>query len=77
MQSKSNERKLTKAEAGRIGGLKGGRLGGKISRGGGRPRIYSTDDERREARRRQALESYHRRKVSDQAADHHGCGNSL
>lgn len=44
-------KKLTHAEAGRLGGLKGGKIGGKISRGGGRPKKYQTDEERLEAKR--------------------------
>ncbi len=42
--------KLTKAEAGRIGG----KIGGKISKGGGRPKgssKYATEEERLEAKR--------------------------
>lgn len=44
-----NRPKLTKAESGRLGGLKGGSVGGRLSRGGGRPKTYLTDDERRAA----------------------------
>lgn len=54
-------RKLTKAEAGRLGGLKGGRVGGAKSRGGGRPKKYATDEERLAARRASALAHYHRK----------------
>ncbi|MBX3288355.1 MAG: hypothetical protein KF855_03325 [Acidobacteria bacterium] len=49
--------KLTKAEAGRIGGQR--------SRGGGRPKgssKYKTDEERLAAKRASALASYHKRK---------------
>jgi hypothetical protein len=38
-------KKLTKAEAGRLGGL----IGGRISIGGGRPKKYHTESERRAA----------------------------
>lgn len=41
----SDKPKLTKAEAGRLGG----RIGGKLSRGGGRPRKYATASERQKA----------------------------
>lgn len=59
---------LTYAERGRLGGLKAanqssaGKLGGKISRGGGRPPKYASEAERAEAKRASALASYHRRK---------------
>lgn len=48
MNDETQKTKITKAEA--------GRLGGKISRGGGRLRKYASDQERRSARVRQQQE---------------------
>lgn len=49
------------AEAGR----RGGSIGGKRSRGGGRPKKYKTEAERLAAKRASALRSYHNRKRTD------------
>ena len=49
----TEQQKQTKAEAGRKGGKIGGKIGGKRSRGGGRPKKYATDAERKAARRSQ------------------------
>lgn len=54
------DKKLSKAEAGRLGG----KIGGRRSRGGGRPKKYTTEDERRAARVRSQQEYRERLKQS-------------
>lgn len=57
MSERLNEPKMTKAEAGRLGG----KIGGKLSKGGGRPPKYNTDEERKAARVAQT-QAWRRRK---------------
>ena len=61
---KKNIVKSDPVAAGRLGGLKGGPIGGKRSKGGGRPKTYKTEKQRRAARVR-AQQEYRKRKAEE------------
>jgi|GEM_PF-4997669 len=61
--------KLTKSEAGRLGGRIGGLTGGKRSRGGGRPRKYGTEAERKAAAVARQTAYRERQKIAKRSFD--------